>query len=603
MKPLPLRPLPMPLEPLTDYLERLAHANGYHGNELWSLLNRCGESHDKILSDALNGFTLPEFSGPEDRHIDIQVNQFGLLASDFTRFPRRWCPRCIDAQPWFRPVWRLKAAAVCAEHCLRLLETCPSCGGRATVPAILRGICECGVRFVDVVVPAARRHVRLAHALEVSLKSTALIELETVAISMTAPQLVRMICYVGRLNEGPSLYRPGQLAKFGEIDISFAIFDGAAILLENWPGAFWHCLEKHMDASPDDASVRRVFGSLYQVIYQRLRDPANQFLRDAFEAFLLDHWRGELCGRHRLFDKETITAHSRHGLARVARARGIGGQTLRRMVHQGWLPAKRFAPSQKRQLITVDEKQLSTFMPDPGDYLDLRSAARFLGLKRTRLRELVGLGAIMADALPTWRRRNQWYFRRNHVSEFLNEIRRAAVPAFSLQATVTLNRVLQYWRVTTAELGILLATMKENQIPFSLIALGQLRDVTFVEDELRTWLKSHRRTVNAWVSVSAAAEVLGLKEEVVYELVAKNLLAATLLENKGRIMRKISLPSLERFRQEYVSLAELAKKCNMSSSVLLKRLGVKPVTGPRIDGGRQYFFRRDDLSNDILSST
>lgn len=133
MKPLPLRPLPMRHEPLTDYLERLAHANGYHGRELWSVLNREGESHDKILSDALNGFSLPEFSGPIDRQIEIQVNLFGLQAADFTRYPRRWCPHCIDSQPWFRPVWRLKAAAVCAEHCARLLELCPSCRASPSV--------------------------------------------------------------------------------------------------------------------------------------------------------------------------------------------------------------------------------------------------------------------------------------------------------------------------------------------------------------------------------------------------------------------------------------------------------------------------------------
>jgi hypothetical protein len=587
----------MQYEPLTDYLERLAHANGYNGHELWSVLNQDGESHEKILSNALNGFSLPEFSGPADRHVEIEVNQFGLQPADFTRYPRRWCPHCIKSQPWFRPVWRLKVAAVCAEHCSRLLETCPSCSAWPSVSSILRGICECDARFVDVSVGAARRHTRLARALEASLIGPAVIELESVKITMAAPQLVRLIFYIGRLNEGPNLRRPGQLAKLGEMDVSFSMFDEAAILLDNWPEAFWHCLEIHMDASPDDASVRRVFGAVYQVIYRRLRAPANQFLRDTFESFLLDHWRGELCGRHRLFDSNTIACHPRRGLARVARAHNIGGQTLRRMVNHGWLPAKQFTPSPKRQIITIDENQISTFIPTPADYLDLRSAARYLGIKRSRLRELVGLGAILADALPTWRRRNQWYFRRDLVIGFLAEIRKSATLNLNSQTTVTLNHVLKYWRVTSEELATLLEAMKKNSVLYSVVEPGQLRDLEFDEAELRTWLLGHRQTTTEWVSVTNAAELLGLKEEVVYGLVSKALLAARLIERKGHIIRRISRLSLEKFEREYVSLASLAKRGNESPSAVLRRMTVDAVTGPRIDGGRQYFFRRDEVAD------
>lgn len=597
MKPLPLRPLPMQYEPLTDYLERLAHANGYNGRELWSIMNRNGDSHSKILSDALNGVLLPEFSGPAAPYIDIQVNLYGLRAADFTHFPRRWCPHCIEHQPWFRPMWRLKVAAVCPKHCARLLEKCPSCGTWPGVPSILRGICVCGARFVDVCIAAARRHLRLAQALETSLTEPAVIELERINVIMTAPQLVRLVCYIGRLKEGPNLHRPGQLAKLGEMNVSFSLFDGAATLLDNWPGAFWHCLERHMDTSPDDASIRRVFGALYQVLYRRLRDHRNQFLRDAFEAFLLENWRGELCGRHRLFDSNTIAGHPQRGLARVARAYNIGGQTLRRLVNYGWLPAKQFSQSQKRQIITVDESKLWAFIPDPSDYLDLRSTARYLGIDRNRLRELVALGVILADSLPTWRRRNQWYFHRNHVLEFLAEIRQAAALTSNGGAAVTLNHMLRFWRVTSEELAALLQAMKNKLIQFSIADTGQLRDLVFDETELRTWLHGYRRTTTKWVSVSNASKILGIKEEVVYELVSKTLLAARFVESKGRVIRRISLSSLEKFEREYVSLASLAKQSNVSPKALLTHLTVDAATGPRIDGGRQYFFRRAEVAD------
>lgn len=602
MKPLPLRPLPMPTEALTDYLERLASANGYQGLELWHILDQGDYSHPELLSHALKGHPLPIFSGPSNSNINIPVNTFGLQSSDFTRVHRRWCPLCIENSRWMRPIWRLKLATICTTHRIHLLQQCPACHAYPTHSSILSGACECGIQFMRVPVRASRQEIRITELLAASLGGTATLDLGETVASLSAPQVVRLVCYAGRLIEGPTLHRPGQIRGLEELPVASTLIAGTATLLADWPSSFWRCLERFVEATPADASVRRVFSPLYQVIYQDLRDTAFQFLRDAFELFLLDHWRGELCGRHRLFDKKTITAHSRHGLARVARAHGIGNRTLRRMVHQAWLPANHFASSPKRQLITIDEKKLSAFIPDPDDYLDLRSVARFLGIKRTRLRELIGLGAIMADALPTWRRRNQWYFRRNHVFEFLGEIRRAAAPTLTSQASVTLNHVLQCWRVTTAELSVLLVAMRENEVPFTMTGPGQLRDAVFDETILRSWLHAHRRKVTEWVSVTTAAEILELKEEVVYELVAKNLLEATLFERKGRIIRRISLPSLQRFQEEYVSLAALAKQSNVSSSALLKRLVANPVTGPRIDGGRQYFFRRKDVDESLQAT-
>ena len=114
MKPLPLRPLPVSGEPISDYLDRLASANGYRVWELWRILDRGDSSHHQALSDALNGHVLPRFSGPSIPRISIPVELFGLQAGDFTHRYRRWCPRCVVEGKWLRPLWRLKVATVTA---------------------------------------------------------------------------------------------------------------------------------------------------------------------------------------------------------------------------------------------------------------------------------------------------------------------------------------------------------------------------------------------------------------------------------------------------------------------------------------------------------
>lgn len=600
MRPLPLRPLPIPYEPISDFLARLGNANGYDEAELWSILDRGDSPHEQVLSDALNGHSLPPFSGPANRRVNIPVELFGLRTADFTNVYRRWCPLCIGDAAWLRPIWRLKVATVCSIHKVRLLQTCPGCGEWVRIQTILHGTCECGMRFAQAVVPVVGKQVQLARALSASLKGKATLALESASVVLTTAHFVRMICYTGRFIEGPPLTRPGQVPNLENFGMACRLFDGTALLLGDWPNMFWHCLELYMHASPSDASVRRVFGSLYRVIYHNLRAPEFQFLRDAFELFLLDHWRGELCGRHRLFRQETTQGHRHQGLARVSRATGLGSETLKRMVHQDWLPASRFTASPKRQLITIDKAQLPQFIPSPGDYFDLRRAARLLGIKHTRLRQLVAGGVVLADAKPDWSKNNRWYFRQNELNKFMDQIRQFSQSCTLQAATVTLNHVLRYWRITPAVLCTLLRAVSQGEVPFAIAVQAKLRDMVFPEMELRDWLDQQRKATTDWVSVVAAASSLGLKEEVVYELVSKNLLVADLTPKNGRMFKRISLHSLERFQAEYVSLAELARLRKTSASALLKQISVPPVTGPKVDGGRQYFYRRGEVPDHTL---
>ena len=110
--------------------------------------------------------------------------------------------------------------------------------------------------------------------------------------------------------------------------------------------------------------------------------------------------------------------------------------------------------------------------------------------------------------------------------------------------------------------------------------------------------KSWHESANDWVFVTAAASLLHLKEQVVYQLVAKNLLVAEVPKRIGAKYRRISLASLARFRNQYVSLAELTKQHKTSSTALLSRIAAQPITGPIVDGGIQYFYRRADLPSE-----
>ncbi len=596
MKTLPVRPLPIPSEPLVDYLERLANANGYNLRDFISSVTSGDGLTPATLARMLNGHAVLKFSGPVIQSTSIEVDTFGLQTVDFTHIHRRWCPSCIVQAGWMRPLWRLKVATICVIHRTRLVQVCSQCHCFPSLQEMLHGACKCGNRFADSSIQATRTELQIAHALSESLKGIATLNLRETDVKLATHQLVRLICYIGHFVKGPLLRRPGKIRELEDISVAAGLVAGTAKVLADWPSAFWRCLESFVDVAPADASVRRVFGALYHVIYQDLRDPSFQFLRDAFELFLLEHWRGELCGRHRLFNHQTIQDHRHQGLARVARASGIGSQTLRRMVHQDRFPANHFDPSSKRQLITINKEALARILSDQSAYMDLRSTARLLGLKRCRLRQLIAHGVILADAKPDFSRSNHWNLRRSEIFGLLEALRQGASSIPREAATVTLNHALRYWRISAAELGTLIRAAKQQDIQYDLIFTNRLSEMRFREPVLRAWLRDARDATTTWVSISRAAKLLCLKEQVVYELVARNFLIADVITQGGHVFRRIALPSLQKFEETYIAVSKLAKQQNTSSRSLLRQIASRPVTGPDIDGARQYFFRRADLT-------
>lgn len=595
MKLLPLRPLPVVTEPLTDYLARLAHANGHSPSHLARLLHREGLSPTQALSAALGGYALPVFSGPADPRVAIPVQDFALKAADFTHYRHRFCPLCIDTASWLRPAWRLKVASVCAEHRVGLLEQCARCGEGAPIPSILAGQCPCGATYRHQLNAASSGQVQLMQTLTASLTGVAKLVVGERLEFITTAQLVRMISYTGRLLTGPALKRPGQNLDLEALAQASALFNGTAILLSDWPNAFWHCLSQYLQATPRDASIRRVFGALYRVIYQDLDEPVFQFWRDAFEQFLLEHWRGELCGRHRLFQPATVQKHPNKSLAHVVRGAGIGLKSLRRLVHQDRVPVSEFVYPSQRKLLTIDVTKLDSLIPDEMTCLELRSVARLFGLRPARIRQLVAAGVLQADAQPKEDGDYRWRFRRQVVEELLANIRLRSSTGPVDGDAVSLKRALRHWRLAPKEFCALIAAVGQGQIGFMLDAQAGLAELMFDRCELRGWLDQLRATSTDWITPVEAAKRLGLKEQVVYELVSKQLLAADLVPRQGRVFKRIALPSLEQFQAEYVALATLAKATGTSASMLLGQIEAQPVTGPRVDGGRQYFYRRVEL--------
>ncbi|MNN77243.1 hypothetical protein D3C81_1936920 [compost metagenome] len=112
----------------------------------------------------------------------------------------------------------------------------------------------------------------------------------------------------------------------------------------------------------------------------------------------------------------------------------------------------------------------------------------------------------------------------------------------------------------------------------------------FLKRTLIDWLRSRREKAGL-VTVDGAAKLLGIKQQVAYDLVKVGLLKSE-TSPKGLVIHPLSV---EAFSNEYVSLSSLAKAMKTTPRKALPILGIVPATGPSVDGSRKYFFKRDDI--------
>jgi hypothetical protein len=156
---------------------------------------------------------------------------------------------------------------------------------------------------------------------------------------------------------------------------------------------------------------------------------------------------------------------------------------------------------------------------------------------------------------------------------------------------------LKRWRLMDGEFPSLLGAMRSGEIRCLKGQTNRMQvgDVLLDRESVRRWREKRRVQRDEYLSIDMAARVLGVKQEVAYHLVRCKALASA-SPKTGSAPLRVSKLDLQDFRSKYISLVELARLRKHSPKAALGSLCVKPAIGPHVDGCRQYFFLRSDLS-------
>ncbi len=606
---LPSRPRPCEDESLVGYMIRLASANGRF--DPFAFSRQMGMPHSILEAAATMPFDLAAIAQAIGRpEADLRALSYwprdcGRLTFGEVTLDRRWltlhrrraCSECLAEAARHRAVWDLTVATVCPVHLVNLIEACPRCKAelRWTGPSI--DMCFCGHKLADDaeavrLVPADVRALLTVHAILGRLPEgqQVLAELPGKVVRLGADGILTLMLGLGWLADGGVGLPRAALIGRTETRLNRLLSLGHTIAL-GWPGSFHGLLERtRADAVRRSGryGARKEFGPVLK--WATSLDPTTslhafvgteiaRFARGCPDLFtrmneLRSERRDDLLTLHqasRRLGRSVVRVHgilAAHGLADK---RETGGRGAPR-------PLARKAVDQVAGL--------------QGHLLDGRALAFRLACGRKTLAALA-----QADVLPcatgvaaelaggkVWDERD--------VTGFLVSVELRCVPCRMKADEATFPEALRFLRQSGFAPREAAAALLGPLHP-ARIALEErgLRRIMYDRAALVAAIRASRG--GEAVSIPRAAIVLGLKQQVMYGLARSGHLRTVADESiRGQ---RVEPGELERFRLTYyVPGATDAGRGTVAKMLLAA--GVVPVSGPSVDGARQYVFLKSNLS-------
>lgn len=582
-----VRPRPFDHEAAISYLIRISQANGFSTpRQLWLAMQN-GEDPTS-LNELMNWMGVridseASLLGPVPHYWKSSVHVMsGLGINDYNHHFMRWCPRCLAESQHLHSMWGLKLQCVCEKHGTPLTDCCPSCGALQRFERSNIGQCSCGARLdrgdcgtTPSNVWAINRWLARGSGNDAAFSNLA------------AADWHRMVRFLGQFTVDSQPKRPGQISGLHHLGVATAAICRTAELLDDWPQQFNELLAVLQGQGLAKQSVRQSFGCLYRVLYHDLRAPIYQFLRDAFEEHLKENWWGFVCKRNRSFKSETVKNHPRLTLENAARQAGTSTSLVRHLIQVELIPCVEEKLPSGRHLRSVHQNVVGQISALADGAMTLGEAANFLALPERRVRELVMAGVLTPIVSRITTKAAAWQFQK----EQLSVLAYLAGVVQGKPRLVSFHQILKSWSLRKGEFPALVKVLMDGSMRHAIATPGPIGKVMLDASLIRFWLGEYRIATNDWLSVDLAARVLGVKQQVAYELVAKGLLKTTPCASNARA---ISAAQLQTFKNNYVSLAEVANNYGRSPKWVLQNIGDLPVCGPSIDGTRQYFFLRAD---------
>lgn len=478
----------------------------------------------------------------------------------------RVCPKCLaEPEPIWLEAWLDRSCPLCAEHQVWLIDECSACARPLRWNRLRFLSCRCDQDLRDLAVTPLTPAVRQA------------------VMSDGVP--LHVLLWLGALARYGLFGKPLKKASRRTMREVADLAELGADMVGDWPGSFFRALDLSRRETKGSASLRLLNEALPGLMKRigKVRDTGWRMrITEALGAYAAAGRQtpSPLIGRN-------VPGHRPPSMASIAREFGVRPERLKAALDE--LPgvdvlARRTAGGRCRRV--ASPTAVASARRALADQISIKQAARLLGLSVPRTQQLVVDGK-----LPVHRRR----LSRIAVVELQHSLTKALVPGRPPADAVTLGHALRY-RIPVDRTGHFIKAIQTGEIAIYRSARAGLLAWQLVgEERVRTWVSMRPAAERDWLTIPECAERLKLKQQVVYYLVRVGVIATQTKQIDRRSARVVTAAALRDFEQQIEPLARSAARAGVDHRRGLawaRANDIELVSGPRIDGGRQYFVRR-----------
>ena len=524
---------------------------------------------------------IPKIYQEFDTQIENSVYAFNLTYL-------RWCPRCIETKNYHQVFWILRFGCVCIQHRLRLQDQCPECLEQQLLMRNQLFRCQyCGAALKQ------GKHIKVDSDtvnLQKIIYNDYLGITSKSQFNLSYIELSKLVLYLGQFS---SISMPTKLGKFtdtNKINYAFPLIKTTAAFLSHWPVLIQELMHGIQAQSNVSLSIKAHFGSLYRVIYTQLKTQSYQFLRDAFEDYLIEHWPSLINQRNRAFKTVTKTSQTRLTIKQMTAVTGAEPALINHLISTEKLKCETVNLSSGRKVRLVHVRHINYLKEIAEHAITLQDVAKRLQIAEDRVRDLIEANMLMLLVSKREHQSAKWLIHDSSLKKFSFDTLKWN------GESVSFKQILKYWKLSQDEfIAFVKALCRHEMITFSeqggVVFLG---DVWLDKVATKAWLTSYRTATRNTISVDEAAKRLGVKQQVAYHLVKARLLVSY-KDSYGDT--RVHNDAITAFENNYVSLLARAKEMGTSPKYALKLIAEIPVCGSTIDGCRQYFYLREKLND------
>ncbi|MGF6965750.1 hypothetical protein OKW43_002778 [Paraburkholderia sp. WC7.3g] len=485
----------------------------------------------------------------------------------------RWCPYCLAAPDgYWREDWYTGRAA-CFVHQCWLTSDCCACRRTLRWNQARFATCTCGAALQDVRVDTFSDDV------------LGLIDgrIDSTAGRLSVGERWNLARFLGALSlfglQGKPLKKASRQTENTD---QLLVTVGASLIADQSA-----CFELLDRLRAPQAGANNV--PLLSEVFPHLLSMVRKQLNEAERRWMLD-----------LLD-EYVASSSRHGSAVLWERKGVAGGADKELLEQQktrnpaiatmlaqtgvTVPVRRTRGG--RQKFVISHADLHGLRKTQRSLVLLKTAARYAGMSTRRVQTLAKAGLIASTEARIDTR---------SVDRLLGNIVAACVrdiPAFA--DPVSLADALRLYVPVEASAAFFNRLMNGAvRLVFEPHKVPALRDIYADRGEVISAAQVPTE-LSSRISIVEAAHRLGVKQEVMYHLINIGLVRTRTGKLRRRAARVVDVDDLQKFTEQFLPLFSVAKAIGLSAREApgwARQHGVEIVTGPSVDGGRQYWIRR-----------